>query len=541
MSEIQGNISSVTDILVFLEVLGYEDATVTKYGFVNLTDFARYIFDFLDFVGAPAVKEELQTIPRKTRRSASRFLEGLALAFPMIAMLAVLFVFGVSLWMARVLPIQITTAFLGGVFLGIMISEGPTQAFGRLFSFYYSQNNLGEMKRTIRRTDYFVGSALLVSTVVLLVIAILGGFPVGLAVITIFSSVTIAVQRSSYLVIFALKKLAAMITAYIVALAALVLIYFYTPSYAIDYITRYVPASLVSFIGSVSTFELVLRYFLALFVAFLILSIPAVHYRSKIMSSKTTARKNVPHFYSPFSIGDKTIRSRLGVQLWEMLPYFIFGTFFFLMIFGDRIISWIFNPLVADYGTLPLEFNAAYHTGADPALIILLGTTIVSYVILSPIYEDLGDSSSRITISKAESVEAILQSSYNKLLVAATLTSTAIAFVANYFGLEIMYYLSGGVVSLQIFRVASIGDVFISVFFVNAMFLSLVNRMKVPAIISVVCTLIVAFAGTFLGLAGFQYIIWAYLLSSFAAMVSSTLYCVKIRGNFGRLFLGRYV
>jgi hypothetical protein len=545
ISEIQGNISSVTDILVFLEVLGYDDHSVSQYGFADLTDFARYIFDFLDFVGASSRSEQATRVvaPQQKRKgSGIRFLEGLALAFPMVGMLAVLFVFGVSLWMARVLPVEITTAFLSGVFLGLLISEGPLQAFNRLFSFYYSQNNLGEVKRTVRRNDYFVGSAVLMTSVVLLFFVFAGGLPLGLVLITIFSSATIAAHRSSYLTIFALKKLGQMVAAYALALIAVVLIYLYSPAFLIGDVMRYIPPIVVSGVGPATTFELVLRYFLALFAAFLILSVPALYYRSKIMTAKTTDTKSkAPHFYAPSSIGDNTVRSRLGVQLWETLPYFIFGTFFFLMVFADRIISWVFNPLVATYGTLPLEFNAAYHTGADPALIILLATTIVSYVLLSPIYDELGSSNSRMTVAKLESVEVILQNTYNKLLLVAVLISTSFAFLLNYEGLVIMHYLRGGVISLQILRVASIGDVFISVFFVNAMFLTLVSRVKVAATISVVCVLIVVILGTFFGLVGFQDIIWAYLLSAFVSMIASTLYCISIRGRFSDLFLSRYV
>ena len=542
VSEIQGNITSVTDIVVFLEVLGYDDQSVSKHGFADLTDFAKYIFDFLDFVSAPSRLDRPDrptTVRRK--RSATRLLEGLALAFPIVGMLAVLFVFGVSLWMARILPIPVTTAFLSGVFLGILISEGPLQAFNRLFSFYYSQSNMGEVKRTIRRNDYFVGAALLVSSFLLLAISFLGGVPLALVVIAVFSSVTIASHRASYLTIFSLRKLGQMVAAYSTALAGLVIVYLYAPAPIFASMMRFVPGGVAGSIGSATTVELLLRYFSALFVAFVILSIPALYYRSKIMTSKTSASSKAPHFYTPVSVGDKTVRSRLGIQLWETLPYFIFGTFFFLMIFADRIISWIFNPFVANYGALPLEFNAVYHTGADPALIILLVTSIASYVLLSPIYEDLVDSNSMMTVATAESVELILQKTYNKLLIAAALASTAIAFLVNYEGLEIMYYLRGGVVSLQILRVASIADVFISIFFVNAMFLTLVNRVKIAAVISVVCVGIVVFAGTLFGLDGFQYIIWAYLLSSFVAMISSTLYCVRIRGNLSNLFLGRYV
>jgi hypothetical protein len=543
VSEIQGNISSVTDILVFLEVLGYDDANAAKNGFVDLTDLARYIFDFLDFVSAPPRLESSQqpATPRKRKSSGTRFLEGLALAFPIVGMLAVLFVFGISLWMARILPVEITTAFLGGVFLGILVSEGPMQAFNRLFSFYYSQNNLGEMKRTIRRNDYLVGVSLFVTSSVLLLLSFLGNVPLGLVAIAIFSSVTIASHRASYLVIYSLLKLGQMVAAYTAALAALVLVYLDTPTWVITYAIRYIPTSVITSLGSVAIFELLLRYFLALLVAFAILSIPALYYRDKILSSKTTATAKAPHFYAPFSIGDRTVRSRLGVQLWETLPYFIFGTFFFLMIFSDRILSWVFNPFVTDYGSLPLAFNATYHTGADPALVILLVATIVSYVLLSPVYDDLGYSNSRMPISRAESVEQLLQKAYNKVLIATMLTSTALAFLLNYEGLEIMHFLGGGIISLQIFRVATLGDVFLSIFFVNAMFLTLVNRVKAAATVSVLSVVIIVVLGPLFGFVGFQDIIWAYLLASFVAMVSSTVYCVRIRGNYGNLFLGRYV
>src|SRR5579864_7707157 len=79
ISEIQGNISNVTDIIVFLEVLGYDDVSVATYGFADLTDFARYIFDFLDFVSAPAQSDQMAAAgsKKKARRSSARFLEGL--------------------------------------------------------------------------------------------------------------------------------------------------------------------------------------------------------------------------------------------------------------------------------------------------------------------------------------------------------------------------------------------------------------------------------------------------------------------------------
>jgi hypothetical protein len=536
VSEIQGNISGVTDVIVFLEVLGYNDSAVNKFGFANLSDFAAYIFDFVDFFRAESVSAQSLDPPPKIKGATGRVLEGLALAFPIVGMLGVLLIFGVSLWMTRVLPVQITTAFLSGVFLGILISEGPSQAFNRLFSLYYTQGNIGEAKRILNRNGSIVLTALIVSGSALLLMGFTVGLPLSLILITIFATGTIALHRASYLVIFSLKKLGQMVAAYTAALTALVLVYFYTPQTTVDLVLRYIPSHLLD-----SAPDVLIRYFLALLAAFVILSVPAVYYYSKVMSSKTSAPPKAPRFYAPFSIGDKTVPSRLGVQLWETLPYFIFGTFFFLMIFADRIISWIFNPFITDYGTLPLEFNSTYHIGADPALVILLATTVISYVLLAPIYDQLGQASSRVSISDAGSIEDILQSTYKRLLIASITASTALALVMNYEGLEVMRYLGGGLISLQIFRVATIADVFLSIFFVNAMFLTLVNKIKVSAIISVICALIVVVVGTIFGFAGFQNIIWAYLLSSFVSMLLSTTYCVRLGGRFSKLFLSRFV
>jgi hypothetical protein len=104
-----------------------------------------------------------------------------------------------------------------------------------------------------------------------------------------------------------------------------------------------------------------------------------------------------------------------------------------------------------------------------------------------------------------------------------------------------MKFLGGGVVSLQILRVASIADMFVSIFFVNAMFMTLVNKVKAAAIVALVCASIVVTLGMLFALVGFQYIVWAYLLASFVGMVASTAYCVRLRGKFSMLFFARYV
>ncbi len=171
----------------------------------------------------------------------------------------------------------------------------------------------------------------------------------------------------------------------------------------------------------------------------------------------------------------------------------------------------------------------------------MLVATVVSYVLMTPVYDRLTIASSSLKVFEADAVEDFLQKTYNQLLIITILVTVTAAFFLNYQALYIMKFLGGGVVSLQILRVASISDIFLSIFFVNAMFLTLVNKVKAAALISVATASIVVTAGMLFGLVGYQYIIWAYLLASFVGMVASTIYCVRLRGRFSMLFFGRYI
>jgi len=146
IAEIQPNVNNIADVVVFLEVLGYDSGSIIKNGFENAYELASYVYDFIDYYdrdGRIIKKEEivksfLNPIPSTKRRIT----EGLGYASPMLASLVILYITGFSLWMAEKLPADIIIAFIAGVFLGLIFTEGPIQVFNRLFSFYYSQSNI---------------------------------------------------------------------------------------------------------------------------------------------------------------------------------------------------------------------------------------------------------------------------------------------------------------------------------------------------------------------------------------------------------------
>src|SRR5437867_2965397 len=309
--EVQPNVNNVADIVVLLEVLGYAKSLVMKNGFRDLYALANYIYSFLDVYENKGENKEkflksfTMPIPGLTRR----VVEAVGMIFPWLGSLVLLSLTGVSLWMAWGLPIQLTTAFVIGVFLGLFISEGLLQLFSRLFGFYHEQTNIVE--------------------------------------------------------------------------------------------------------GNIE------RYFTSLAVAFVILSGFAAynHYRIIVTSLSTETDVAKPHFFRPISRTDKTIRSRFVVQLWETLPSFLFGTFYFVMMFADRIISWSFNPLITANGViLPLGFNSIYHSGADLALVVLLPTSVIQYVMMSPIFMRVNNLAVTLKVSDMKKINQFLQGTYKRLL-----------------------------------------------------------------------------------------------------------------------------
>jgi hypothetical protein len=524
IAEIQQSVNNMADVLVFLEVLGYDDRTAKKNGFDNLQELAKYVYNFVDAYdekrpdasGSFAVE-----VPSTKKRLA----ESLSMIFPWLGSLVLLFVAGVSLWMAWGLPADVTTAFLAGVFLGLVVTEGLLQNYSRLFSFYYSQTNIGEVKRSIKRSYALAGVILSGTVAALYGAAALANVPLELATIAAVSTVTISLHRVSYVILYALKKLAHLGVSYTIAFAALAGVFFLAQ-------------------GAIP--DITVRYFAALGSAFAVLSGFATYHHYRIMGQSSTSivAKNAPHFYSPLTVNDNTITSRFGVQLLECLPYFLYGTFYFVLLFADRAVSWFFNPATvttANGTILPLSFNSVYHIGADLALVIILPAAIMQYVITSPIYALVHNRAITLKVSESKKIDWFLQYSYRKLMAASIAISIAGAVVLNLAAPIIIGELGGSEASLRILAFASAGAVFLSMFAANGVFMIFLGKAKALAQVAMVSALIVAVGGILLAQHGFENAVIAYLAATvFAGMASTVVMRIAIR-KAGSLLFARYI
>ena len=521
--EIESNVNNTADVVVLLEVLGYSKDLVMKYGFNDFYDLANYIYDFIDvYEDREKSKEDfIKSFTVPIPGLTQRVVEGIGLIFPWLGSLVLLFLTGISLWMAWGLPLHISTALVIGVFLGLVISEGLSQVFGRLFTFYHQQTNIGEMKRVLKRS-YLLLSVILVSTVgCLYSYAFFSHIPFELVSISTIATVTISLHRTSYVVIFSLKKLTHLILSYSAAFAALLSIYFMSSSLIHDSIVR---------------------YFVALGAAFVILSIFAVYHNLKIIStSSSKVSSETPHFYKPQAKTDKTIKSNFSVQMWENLPTFLFGTFYFVMMFSDRIISWSFNHLKVNGIILPLGFNSVYHIGADLALSVMLPASIIQYVMAGPIFKQINNLIVIHKVTEMEKIHQFIQKTYKRIITVSILTSVITAAIINFSVTQIPAYQGAAQDSIQVLHIASVGNVFLSIFSVNSVFVLLLNRVKPLVIMAIISAMVVSLGGIILGKFGLEYITLSYLASAALAATCSTIYIRKISKKIPSIFFAKYL
>ena len=521
--QIQQGVNNLADIIVFLEVLGYNKESVEKYGFKNLYELANHIYDFIDsYYDKEQDKQSLQMrlTPIPTQRQ--RLAEGLGMIFPWLGSLLLLFLTGVSLWMALSLPKEITTLFVGGVFLGLLIMEGPLQAFHRLFTFHYEQGNLGEVKRILKRCYLTVLIILSAVTLVVIGVATLLNFPYYLAGVTIVSMVTVSLHRASYMIIFALKKIKHLITAYTSAFLTITAVYL---------------------LGDVIMPSDSTRYFVALGAAFVVLSIFSIIHHHKMMTKKSldTGAGNKPHFFNPGTVTNKTIVSRFSIQLWETLPHFLFGTMYFMMLFADRVLSWVYNPDILSDESKFIEFNSAYHTGVDLGLLVILASAMIQYVMMAPIHIRINNIILNLKIIEAGKIDDFIREQHKRLVLYSLISSVATAFLLAFFAPQITVHLGGTEKTVMLLRLASISNVFLSLFIANNMFLFLLNKTKQLVYLVSISAIIVIVGGLILGKSGFENIVVAYLISAIFSFAVSTIYVKKIMKNAGSIFFARYV
>jgi hypothetical protein len=521
ITELQGHVNNVADVAVFLEVLGYTESLVRQHGFESVHKLAKYIGEFIDIFDA---EESLDggagPQPPATQTGFGRAGDSPGLVFPALGLLGVVSIVGGLPWLSALVPLAAVAPLAGGALMGLALSEGCLHAFGRLLSFYLGQDNLGEAKRVLWRCYLFSFATVALSAFVVLFATLALGAPYPLVAMLLGSFLAVAVHRISYLMTYLTRPIAKTAMSYAIALAAAASAY-----WLVGRSVPEVPYPVLAGLGA----------------AFFVLTIPSLYDNLSFFRTNTalTAPKEVIRFFAPASRVDGTLGSRWGVQVWETLPNLLFGTFSLSVLFLDRVVSWVSNP--SPNGSQAMLFNRLYDAGADTALILLLPAVAVSYIAMTTTLKQVKDAMTQLSASEMAKINVLLRERYRRVL-AATLATSLAGLLALYVSAgPVVSYLGGTGESLWIFRVAAVANVFLSVFAANSLFLSALRRVKILAVTSILCTVIVGAGGYLLAQNGFENIVIAYLISSITAAVISSLYIRRIVARSGSILLSKYL
>lgn len=525
IAEVQPGLDTIPEVVVFLEVLGYTTRDAVQNGFKDLFDVAERIYPLLDHYidRQETMHNQQENLLLPVPSMVLRLARGIGLVFPWLSSLVVLLFFGVSLWLVFGLPLSITTSLIVGLFFGLLVSEGPVQLFQRVYSFYFDQYNLSEVRRAIRRSAYLTVGLVALADASIYGVTWITHIPFELTVIAMVAASSILLHRVSYVLVYSLKRFGEIVASYAVALATLILVYSYT--------YNLIPLTLD-------------RYLTSLGVAIVVLSVLPLYYGYRVFTAKTAGSlsQTKANPLNTMKVNKRTIMSNFRIQFWEAFPYYLFGMLFFAMLFGDRVMSWFFNPNhVANGIQLPLVFNSTYHLGADVALLVIFPAAIAQYAIMSPVSEQLNNLVTKTSVGDIGAVDRFLRHRYALTVSISAAVAAVVAFFLFVFSWNIEAIIGGTSTSVFVLQMASVSNIFMVIFMANCLFLIFMNKIKALVGVTAAALLILTQAGFILARWGYQDLAYAYLIAAIVAMVISYQFVVWTLDRPGSLFFSRYI
>jgi O-antigen/teichoic acid export membrane protein len=180
---------------------------------------------------------------------------------------------------------------------------------------------------------------------------------------------------------------------------------------------------------------------------------------------------------------------RFWVLLFDSLPQFLFGTMFFLFLFGDRLVLWISSTARAS------GYSSSYQIGVDSALLMVVPISATQLPLFLRLSERLDDLALRTGCADRAGFARGVGRSYSGLLTRVLIPASAICAVAFLLSDQIIGAVGGDSTSVTVFETAIVGMFMFSMFLSNAALLAMFRRtaltgalLLVAAIMNIVLT-----------------------------------------------------
>ncbi len=465
-----------------IESLGIRDIDAnTDYGYENVFELAEFVY------------EQIQLEVNNEDRSQSHdsythgffktiqllvkyYTAGLVLSMPMLVQIVAILVFEYALWAwLRFNEAQATVVAFGTI-ASFVITGGFIQVIGRLVSKYKGEENYYLARKAVYKILRLgIPTVILFAIALFLINLAFPFYPMRMMILSIIYMVLISFLLLSAAILFA-SELRFMIL-FSITFGTIVVILLTKGNLLGVYIAQW--------IGIVITTILMTGY-------------AALYYQFKIQSLRQELIKQT----LPYD----------EVSYYNNYRYFLYGFFYFIFLFTDRILAWSTGDVPPPY---IIWFNTPYELGMDWALISFVITIATLEFSINAFSQYLIPAQKNISLNKMKAFNKHFNRFYFRQLVLLLIISV-ISILVTYFGVlslrafetqipEIKDFFANPI-TFKVFWMGSISYVFLVYGLLNSLFFFTLNRptfVTYSMIVAVVVNFIVGYICS--RLFGFEY------------------------------------
>jgi len=447
------------EVAALLESMGWNDSRVAEiFNLADVFELALSLWNQLQskLLSTTLSKAEKLSFKRKQLWDMmNNFFRGTIFALPMAVSVISMITLKFSLWSYENLSTDLATSIAIGTILSFVSVGGFTQAIARRGFFYITQGHYNMGRRV---TFHFIGLGFLVC---------------------IICSISI----------FLFNSLFHIYPYYMLSL--IILFFFFLTSIWLSVTVMYILKKEVTFTGLIISgiaivyllfvvlkMNIILSQLIALFIVSVAGLLLVLYYFKR---EEKKAEK-----------GDTVPLPKMSVAVYSVMPYFLYGFFYFSFLFIDRVNAWSANTKFMPY---LIWFRGEYELGLDFALLLLVIPMGVSEVIVSKLMLDLEMSQKKFFGQDTEKLNALFLKNYYKGLVIISITAMICAvclyygaqFIYEHFSLSIGNYLFSNPVTHFVFSWAIVSYAIVCLGLMNAVILfslsqpNMIVRSIIPA------------------------------------------------------------
>ncbi|NPA03351.1 MAG: hypothetical protein GXO61_00655 [Epsilonproteobacteria bacterium] len=321
------------EIAALLEVYGIRDIDAKKeYGFKDVFDMAKELYKYKDIKTYPVKRIVSQEkLPPLKRRIIKNYLKGLAFALPMLVQIVATIVFGYALWSNVDIEVTEATMIAFGTFLAMIITGGPAQILGRKGLYYLKMNEYVLAAKTMHLLYRLsVGLIFLVGFIFYLANIVFGMFEDYLFYVFISTFLLLSILFLNSAIYYVFEEYEKVLYFFVFGLI------------------------LVMIIHEIFNINFPDAQFLALLLLDVIMGAFAFFKVEKLRKRLDSEGEILP---------------RASMFVYTLMPFFIYGLFYFIFLVLDKLIEWNANGI--DVGFF-IWFDVEYEIGTDLALMVLI-------------------------------------------------------------------------------------------------------------------------------------------------------------------------